>query len=56
MEALGVVFPQYQMMANFDGSFMIHIAMIKAQNCYPKRIGPNQTLVPKVLFFMFLDL
>lgn len=30
-----------------------HIVMIKAQYCYPKNIGFNSTLVPKLLSFCF---
>jgi hypothetical protein len=44
------------MMENYEESFKKHIVMIKAQYCYFKRIGLDQTLVPKVLSFMSLDL
>jgi len=58
MEVLRVVFPHYWMTVNYDKSFKKHINVIKVQYYYPKKIGPNQTLVPKVLFFCFgsLDL
>jgi hypothetical protein len=39
MEALGVLFVQYLMMVNYEEPFKKHIAMNKAQYCYPKRIG-----------------
>lgn len=53
MEVLRVVFPQYWMMINYDKSFKRHNNVIKAQYYYPKKIVPNQTLVPKVLCFCF---
>ncbi len=56
MEVLGVVFHVYLMMENYEKSFNKHIVMIKAQYCYLKRIGLDQTLVPKVLTFMSLNL
>jgi hypothetical protein len=56
IEALGVVFPQYWMMADCEEFFKRHISVIKAQHCYAKRIGPDQTWVPKVLSSMSLDL
>jgi hypothetical protein len=54
--SFGGGFPSIPNDGKLDGSFRRHIAMIKAQYCYPKRIGPNQTLVWKVLFFIVLDL
>jgi hypothetical protein len=56
MEILGVIFCQYWMIENYEESFKKHIVVIKAQYCYFKKIGLDQTLVPKVLSFMFLDL
>ncbi len=56
IKALGVVFPQYWMMADCEEFLKQHISVIKAQYCYAKRIGPDQTWVPKVLSSMSLDL
>jgi hypothetical protein len=53
MEVLRLVFLQYWAIVNYDKSFKRHINVIKAQYYYPKKIGPNQTLVPKLLLFLF---